>query len=186
MATNLAALPNNLPVPIDDGACQHLLGWHLPNLALTATNQQLINPSAFKNWLVIYCYPMTGQPNVALPDGWDEIPGARGCTPQSCGFRDNFEKLAELNIQVFGLSTQSTEYQQEAVSRLHLPYPLLSDENLMFTRSLALPTFRVANMELNKRVTLITYNGVIQHYFYPVFPPDKNVDDVIDWLTLHV
>ena len=129
---------------------------------------------------------MTGQPNVALPDGWDEIPGARGFTLQSCSFRDNFQTLLDLNVQLYGLSTQNSEYQQEAAIQLHLPFPLLSDEPLMFTHQLNLPVFEVNQMQLNKRVTLIAYDSVIQHYFYSVFPPDKNVNDVIDWLKLNV
>ena len=183
---SLVALPSNLPVPLDDGACNHLIGLRLPDIALLASNHQLINPSLIDDWLVIYCYPMTGLPNVTLPSGWDDIPGARGCTPQSCAFRDNFAALAQLKVQVFGLSMQNTAYQQEAATRLQLPYALLSDEKLAFTHALKLPTFQVENFLLNKRVTLIAYEGVIQHYFYPVFPPDKNVDDVIAWLKNHV
>lgn len=173
-------------MPLNDGACNHLIGKLLPDIDLLSTQQTIINLSTIKGWSVIYCYPMTGQPNVALPDGWDGIPGARGCTPQSCGFRDNFQAILDLKAQVYGLSTQSSEYQQEAATRLHLPFPLLSDAHLVFTRSLNLPIFEVNQMQLNKRVTLITYDGVIQHYFYPVFPPDKNVNVVIDWLKLNV
>jgi len=128
---------------------------------------------------------MTGKPDVPLPDGWDAIPGARGCTPQSCAFRDHFEELTQLKTQVFGLSTQSSEYQLEAATRLHLPYALLSDENLALTDTLNLPTFKIGHIRLNKRATLIAHNGVISHVFYPVFPPDKNASDVIDWLKQH-
>ncbi len=184
--TILTSLPKNLPVPHDDGACSHLLDKSLPDIDLPSTQQTVINLSTIKGWTAVYCYPMTWQPNVALPDGWDAIPGARGCTPQSCTFRDSFQTLLDLNVQVFGLSRQNTEYQQEAATRLHLPFALLSDNSLLFTQTLNLPVFKVSRMQLNKRVTLIACDGVIQHYFYPVFPPDKNVNDVIDWLELNV
>lgn len=123
---------------------------------------------------------------MSLPQGWDDIPGARGCTPQSCNFRDNFAHFKQLKVEVFGLSTQSSEYQQEASSRLHLPYLLLSDEKMEFTSALNLPTFQVEGRHLIKRLTLIAYDGIIKHCFYPVFPPDKNADDVLNWLESHV
>ena len=125
---------------------------------------------------------MTGRPDVKLPDGWNEIPGARGCTPQSCSFRDNFEKLKSLNANVYGISTQSTNYQKEVKERLHLPYEILSDENLELTKKLNLPTFEIENMILTKRITLICKDSKIIKFFYPVFPPDKNVDEVISWI----
>jgi peroxiredoxin len=184
--TNLSALPSNLPTPQDDGACNHLIGKLLPDIFLASTQNTLVNLSVIKGWVVIYCYPMTGKPNVPLPNGWDEIPGARGCTPQSCAFRDNFVAFARLKTQVFGLSTQTTAYQQEAAMRLALPYLLLSDERLEFAHALNLPTFQVEITELIKRLTLIVHNGVIQHCFYPVFPPDKNAEEVINWLESHV
>lgn len=186
MSLNLNALPADLPVPMDDGACQHLIGLRLPDIALSTTRGEAINLASIAGWLVIYCYPMTGRPNVALPNGWDSIPGARGCTPQACSFRDHYQELSALHTQVFGLSTQTTAYQQEAVARLHLPFALLSDHDLRWTQALHLPTFTVDGQHLNKRVTLIAKEGVIQHTFYPVFPPDKNVDDVLDWLKQHV
>ncbi len=179
---NLAKLPDNLPTLQDDGAYNHLLGKPLPDVFLASTQNTSINLSTIKSWLVVCCYPMAGRPNSPLPDGWNEIPGARGCTPQSCAFRDHFETLSQLKAQVFSLSTQSTIDQQEAAARLALPYFLLSDEKLVFACALNLPTFQFENMQLNKRVTLIAYNGIVQHYFYPVFPPDKNAEDVIDWL----
>ena len=181
----LDLLPDNLPIPIDDGACLHLIGARLPSISLKSTDSTYTNLALIKGWLVVYCYPMTGQPNNALPTGWDSIPGARGCTPQSCAFRDRYQNLTALNAQVFGLSMQATDYQQEAATRLHLPYALLSDNQFQFTDALQLPTFEVKGMRLNKRVTLIAFDGVIQHLFYPVFPPDKNVDAVIEWLSLH-
>ena len=175
-------LPTDLPMPEDDGACDHLPGKALPDLSLTTTANTKINLSELSDKTVLYFYPMTGVPGVALPDGWDEIPGARGCTPQSCSFRDHQKELAELDAQVFGISTQSSNYQREAKERLHLPFDLLSDEALNLKATLAMPTFKTAAMELYKRVTLITEAGKIKKVFYPVFPPDQNADDVIQWL----
>ncbi len=133
-------------------------------------------------WTVIYCYPMTGVPGHPLPDGWDEIPGARGCTPQTCGFRDRYEELSELKVEVFGLSTQTTEYQREMAERLHLPFEVLSDAAFEFCDALHLPTFDVAGTRLLKRLTLIVRNSHIEHVFYPVFPPNESVSQVIGWL----
>jgi peroxiredoxin len=176
-------LPQGLPVPLDDGACRHLTGKALPSFSLPATDGREIDLSTVPGWGVLYCYPMTGRPGVALPDGWDAIPGARGCTPQSCGFRDRFAELKALDVEIYGMSAQSTAYQQEAADRLHLPFPLLSDAGLRYTDLLGLPTFEVDGSRLNKRVTLILQDGVIRKYFYPVFPPDRNIDDVLDWLN---
>lgn len=180
---NLASLPPDLPMPLDDGACDHLVGLKIPHCNLRSTRNEWIDPATVPGWLVMYCYPMTGQPDVALPPGWDQIPGARGCTPQSCDFRDHHMELQQLGAQVYGLSTQATSYQREAAERLHLPFALLSDVNLDFIDALGLPTFEIAGMRLNKRVTLIVRDGVIEHYFYPVFPPDKNSEQVIKWLA---
>ena len=182
---SLFQLPNDLPVPIDDGAANHLVGLFLPNIQLSATNGELIQLSKLQSRCVIYIYPMTGQPNIALPGGWDSIPGARGCTPQSCSFRDHADEISELDAQIFGLSAQTTEYQLEVKNRLHLPFELLSDSALLLKNSLELPTFTVGKNELYKRLTMIIDNGRIIHTFYPVFPPDKNVDDVIYWLKQH-
>lgn len=182
---SLTILPEALPIPVDDGTCAHLIGSKLPTVNLSATNDASINLATIKGWLVVYCYPMTGQPDKPLPAGWDAIAGARGCTPQSCAFRDHYQTLQQLNAQVFGLSVQSTSYQQEVANRLHLPYALLSDAQFKFTDALKLPTFNVDGMRLIKRATLIAYDGVIQHCFYPVFPPDKNAEAVINWLNLH-
>lgn len=179
---NLTELPNDLPVPSDDGACNHLLGHLLPAIALPSTHGRSVDLSVITSRVVIYCYPMTGQPGSPLPDGWNEIPGARGCTPQSCAFRDHHQELAELKTQVFGLSTQTTEYQMEAVERLHLPFELLSDSGLAFARALRLPMFEIEGNQLIKRVTLIADAGEIVKVFYPVFPPDKNADEVVNWL----
>ncbi|HNU65592.1 MAG: peroxiredoxin [Methylotenera sp.] len=181
----LTLLPDNLPIPLDDGACSHLLGLELPDVILKSTSNDAINLSAIDGWVVLFCYPRTGQPNQALPEGWDAIPGARGCTPQACAFRDDYQKITALGAKVFGLSSQSSDYQKEASLRLHLPFSLLSDVDLLLTDALNLPTFVLAGMRLNKRVTLISFKGIIQQYFYPVFPPDKNSEYVLSWLREH-
>jgi peroxiredoxin len=179
---SFTVLPKDLPIPNDDGACNHLPGLALPSINLSATSGRTVNLATLPGWVVIYCYPMTGRPGVPLPDGWDQIPGARGCTPQSCAFRDHYQELTALNAQVFGLSTQTTEYQREAAERLHLPFELLSDSSLQFANALRLPTFDVEGMRLIKRITLIARDGKIVKHFYPVFPPDKNAEDVVAWL----
>ena len=176
-------LPPNIPMPEDDGATRHLTGIKLPDLALPATSGGPVNLSKLKGRTVLYIYPRTGVPGQALPTGWDTIPGARGCTPQSCSFRDHFGELKQLGVaQLFGLSAQDTAYQQEAATRLHLPFPILSDEKLAFTRALRLPTFSVDGMTLIKRMALVIDDGTITKVFYPVFPPDKNAEEVITWL----
>ena len=177
-----AELPEELPVPVDDGACDHLPDQSLPDISLPATNGTAVNLAQQKGWLVIYCYPMTGRPDVQLPDNWDSIPGARGCTPQSCSFRDHYQELRQCGANVFGLSTQTTDYQLEAKQRLHLPFELLSDHDLEFAKALNLPTFDANNMRLIKRLTLIVSKGIIKKVFYPVFPPDENAAQVIEWL----
>ncbi|MFB2895958.1 peroxiredoxin [Aerosakkonemataceae cyanobacterium BLCC-F50] len=178
----LVEVPKNLPAPIDDGACNHLLGLTLPSVNLASTRGKVVNLSEIPGWLVIYCYPMTGKPGRVIPDGWIQIPGAAGCTPQSCSFRDRYSELKALNCQIFGMSTQSTEDQLEAAERLHLPFELLSDAAFEFAEALRLPMFEVEGMRLLKRVTLIVKDGKIVKYFYPVFPPDKNIDGVLSWL----
>ena len=181
---NPLVLPDNLPVPQDDGAARHLAGMRLPDLALTATDGKQINLSKIKGRSVVYVYPRTGRPGVPAPDGWDAIPGARGCTPQSCGFRDHFAELKRLGVaQLFGLSTQDSAYQREAVERLHLPFSILSDQDLKLTRALKLPTFSVQGMTLIKRMAWVIDDGVVSHLFYPVFPPDRSAADVVDWLA---
>ncbi|NCV77942.1 MAG: peroxiredoxin [Burkholderiaceae bacterium] len=180
--TNLNQLPTDLPVPQDDGACNHLVGMPLPNVALLATDGSMVNLSQLPGRLVIYCYPMTGQPNVPLPEGWDQIPGARGCTPQSCAFRDHYQELQALNANVFGLSVQSTDYQREMATRLHLPFQVLSDEHYQFQKALNLPTFVAAGMTLLKRVTFISHQGRIEAVHYPIFPSDSDPAWVLDYL----
>ncbi|NOT83279.1 MAG: peroxiredoxin [Methylococcaceae bacterium] len=178
----LHAIPHELPVPLDDGACDHLVGLLLPEVGLLATTGDSINLAKISGWLVIYCYPMTGQPGRGIPDGWVQIPGAAGCTPEACSFRDHYRELRALNTQVFGISTQSTADQLEAAQRLHLPFALLSDAGLQFAQALGLPLFECAGMRLLKRVTLIVKEGIIQKCYYPVFPPDQNVNEVLAWL----
>lgn len=181
----LTELPTDLPIPVDDGACDHILRQFLPPIFLSSTQGRRVDLSAIPGCIVIYCYPMTGQPNVPLPDGWDEIPGARGCTPQSCAFRDHHQELNKLGAQVFGLSTQDTEYQMEATERLHLSFELLSDRDLSFAKTLKLPMFKIGEQQFIKRVTLIVRTGRIVKVFYPVFPPDRNADEVVGWLQNH-
>ncbi len=180
---SLDELPKNLPVPVDDGACDHLVGMRLPLVPLLSTAGRIVNLAGLLGRTVVYCYPRTGQPDQDPPKGWNEIPGARGCTPQSCAFRDHYKQLKDLGTGIFGLSTQDTEYQQEAVERLHLPFELLSDSELKFARALRLPTFEVESMTLIKRLTLIIFDGRIEKFFYPVFPPDQNAQEVIGWLS---
>jgi peroxiredoxin len=179
---NTYDLPEGIPVPTNDGAADHLPGMQLPSVTLISTSEDTVDLSVLSGRTVVYCYPMTGSPDRELPQDWDEIPGARGCTPQSCSFRDHHAELRDLGARVFGVSTQDTEYQREAVGRLHLPFELLSDENLAFAEALGLPTFRADGMTLLKRLTLIIEDGRIEKVFYPVFPPGKNAEEVLSWL----
>ncbi|MEM7563865.1 MAG: peroxiredoxin [Pseudomonadota bacterium] len=174
---------SKIPAPQDDGAANHLKGLKLPSVTLGSTFGGTVDTAELSGLTVIYIYPRTGRPDQDLPDGWDMIPGARGCTPQSCAFRDHAAELAALGVDhIFGLSTQSTEYQQEAAERMHLPFALLSDEHLALAEALSLPLFEVEGMQLLKRMTMVIRDGTIEHLFYPVFPPDRNVADLITWL----
>lgn len=180
---NPNVLPPDIPAPIDDGAARHLKGMRVADVALPATDGARVDLSKLDGRTILYIYPRTGRPGQALPTGWDGIPGARGCTPQSCGFRDHAAELMRLGVaHLYGLSTQDTAYQQEAASRLHLPFALLSDETLAFAKAMRLPTFDVDGMRLIKRMAWVIDDGVITHVFYPVFPPDKNADEVVAWL----
>lgn len=180
---NVMELPKDLPIPQDDGACKHLTGMKLPSLVLRSTRGRLVDLSKLKGTTVVYIYPRTGRPDQEVPTGWNAIPGARGCTPQSCAFRDHYQELKKLGVsELFGLSTQDTAYQQEAAERMHLPFEILSDEKLEFTKALRLPVFEVDGMKLIKRITLIVRDGTIAKVFYPVFPPDKNAEEVLSWL----
>lgn len=176
---------STIPKPTDDGDATHLPGMELPAMSLTATDGTQVELNRLVGTTIIYAYPMTGRPDVPLPDGWDTLPGARGCTPQSCAFRDHADELSQLGVnQLYGLSTQSSEYQKEAAGRLHLPFVLLSDNELAFTTQMRLPTMEVEGNTLIKRLTLVVRNTKIIHSFYPVFPPDENASRVIEWLKM--
>lgn len=179
-------LPADLPVPVDDGACRHLPGLPVPAIKLRSTKDRWVDLSAESApRVVVYCYPRTGVPGQPLLPGWDAIPGARGCTPETCGFRDHHEELKKLGAEVFGFSTQTTDYQKEMAERLHLPFEVLSDSDLAFVRALRLPTFDIEGMTLVKRLTLVLSQRRIEKVFYPVFPPDKHAAEVIEWLRAH-
>lgn len=175
---------DSIPAPVDQGDADHLVGCELPSVALGSTDGAALDLAALSGTTVVYCYPMTGQPGVALPEGWDIIPGARGCTPQSCSFRDHFVELRESGCdQLFGVATQATGYQSEAVERLHLPFPLLSDADHRLLEALQLPTMEVNEVVLLRRLTLIVVDGTITDIHYPVFPPDLDADWVIQQLS---
>jgi peroxiredoxin len=180
---NPLELPAGLPAPVDDGGARHLAGRSWPDLTLPGSDGSSINLARTHGRAVVYAYPRTGRPGEALPTGWDAIPGARGCTPQSCGFRDHFAELNDLGVgQLYGLSTQSSDDQREVARRLHLPFALLSDARLELQRALALPTFAADGMTLLKRLTMVIDDGVITKVLYPVFPPDRSAADVVAWL----
>ena len=175
---------STIPAPRDDGGTRHLPGMKVASIALRSTDGTLVDLSALKGRIVVYAYPRTGRPDVENPPGWDFIPGARGCSPQSCSFRDHFAELKGLGVRhLFGLSTQDSDYQKEAAERLHLPFGILSDEDLALSRAMSLPTFETSGMTLLKRFTMVLDDGVVTHVFYPVFPPDRSAADVIEWLT---
>jgi len=182
-------LPPDLPIPEDDGSASHLPGTAVPPIALTSTDGELVRVDVVPEGaerLVLYAYPRTGRPGEAeLTPDWDRIPGARGCTPESCGFRDHAADLGAAGAAVAGLSTQDTAYQREAVERLQLPFAVLSDSDLTLTRALDLPTFTVAGQTLLKRLTLVIRDGAVEHVFYPVFPPDAHAAEVLEWLRAH-
>ena len=175
---------SKIPAPSDDGAAAHLVGMSIPSVSLVATDDNTVTLSGLRGRTVVFAYPRTGEPGkIGLVDDWDMIPGARGCTPQTCSFRDLFAELKAAGANhVFGLSTQSNIYQTEMASRLHLPFAILSDEKLALTRALKLPTMEVAGLMLIKRLALVIDDGRISHVFYPVFPPDRNAADVLAWL----
>jgi peroxiredoxin len=180
---NPLELPDDLPVPVDDGAARHLTSLTLPDVTLAATDGSQVKLARLSGRTVVYIYPRTGRPGQALPTGWNAIPGARGCTPQSCSFRDHFDELKSLGVrQVYGLSTQDSDYQREVVERLHLPFAILSDAGFALQRALRLPTFEVDGMVLLKRMALVIDDGTITKVFYPVFPPDRSAAEVVAWL----
>lgn len=180
---DIRTLPADLPVPIDDGACAHLAGMRVPSLTLESTAGRTVLLSDLPGWTVVYCYPRTGEDGLEPPPGWNEIPGARGCTPQTCGFRDRYSAFRAIGAEVFGMSTQTTEYQREMVDRLDVGFEILSDVRLEMANALRLPTFIVRDMILIKRLTLFINNGVIEHIIYPVFPPDRSAEAALQWLA---
>jgi len=182
--SDLTQLPAGLPVPPDDGAADHLRGLAMPRIELPSTADHPVQLQAMgEGRSVLYVYPLTGRPGADLPAGWDAIPGARGCTPEACGFRDHYQDLLAAGAdRVFGLSSQTTAYQQELAGRLRLPFPMLSDAGFRLARALGLPTFEAGGTRLYKRLTLITRDDAIEHVFYPVFPPDEHARQVLAWL----
>ncbi len=179
---DISRQPPDLPVPVDDGACDHLTGMRVPDIALRSTSGRDVVLARLPGRTVVYTYPRTGEDGLAPPPGWNEIPGARGCTPQTCGFRDHHRELTELGAAVFGLSTQTSDYQREMVQRLHVPFEVLSDADLEMVRALGLPTFTFRDMTLMKRITMFLRDGVIEHVIYPVFPPDRSAEEAVRWL----
>jgi peroxiredoxin (alkyl hydroperoxide reductase subunit C) len=175
---------SKIPAPQDDGAARHLAGMAVPDVGLAATDGMLVSLAKLPGRVVVFAYPRTGVPGqISLVDDWDMIPGARGCTPQTCAFRDLHKVMITAGApRVFGLSTQDTAYQREAAERLHLPFPLLSDERLALASALRLPTMEVAGNTLIKRLALVIDDGTIAKVLYPVFPPDRNAGDVLAWL----
>lgn len=178
---------STIPAPEDDGAARHLTRMRVHSVSLPATDGSTVNLATLQGRTVVYAYPRTGRPGVPNPEGWDLIPGARGCTPQSCAFRDHFAELKEAGVDyLYGLSTQTPAYQREAAERLHLPFAILSDDHLRFTKAMCLPIFVASGMTLLKRLTLIINDGVVEHVFYPVFPPDQNAAEVLKFLRSKV
>ena len=181
-ADDIHTLPDDLPVPNDDGAADHLLNAAVPTVALKTTTGDTVRLDQLDGRTVLFCYPRTGRPDEELPPGWNAIPGARGCTPEACGFRDAHQQFEALGARVLALSTQDPDYQREMAERLHLPFPVLSDERLELTKELGLPTFETSGWTLLKRLTLVIDDGTIAQVFYPVFPPDAHAGEVLDWL----
>ncbi|MEM8804556.1 MAG: peroxiredoxin [Cyanobacteria bacterium P01_G01_bin.38] len=187
LINDISTLPDDLPVPGDDGACNHLQGARLPNQALPSTLGESVNLSVLSGWSIVFTYPRTGVPGQpALSDDWNRIPGARGCTPQICGYRDLANDFVALGVRIFGLSTQTTTYQQEMVERIGVHFPVLSDHDLLLTKILSLPTITVAGHVLLRRMAWIVHNGVIETVFYPVFPPDACAERTLAWARAHL
>ena len=175
-------LPQDLPVPVDDGACAHLEGTAVPQLELESTLGPVDLAALAAGRAVLYVYPRTGRPGHQVPAEWDAIPGARGCTPQSCGFRDHREELSGRGVRLAGLSAQTLEEQIELSERLGLLHAVIADPELRLRADLGLPTFEFEGATLYKRVTLIFSARRIEKVFYPVFPPDRNAEEVLEWL----
>ena len=180
----LTELPPNLPAPVDDGAADHLPGLAIPEVALRSTNGEFVDISSLAaDRCVLFIYPRMGRPGEELPPGWDSTPGARGCTPQSCAFRDRHDAFRDMGYAIAGVSSQSPEDQAEAVERLHLPFQLLSDPDLELAARIDLPKFEIAGLRLYKRTTLVVEQGTIAKVLYPVFPPQHNAEEVLKWLA---
>ena len=180
---NLSVLPTDLPVPIDDGKCNHLVNKIIPDISLPNQNGNMLKLNRSDTFrLIIYCYPMTGHPDKVLPENWNSIPGAKGCTPQTFSFRESYDNFIKLNSIPIGLSTQSIEDIREMTMRLSIPYDVVSDEKMTFIKLMKLPTFKINNKTYIKRITMIVEKSIIKHVFYPIFPPDLHVKDVIQWL----
>lgn len=178
------SLPGDLPAPQDDGAADHLPGTPMPHIELpSTTGRDVALDQLGPGRTVLYIYPLSGQPGVELPDGWNTIPGARGCTPEACGFRDHYAELRAAGVAVYGLSSQDTDYQAELAGRLGLPFPILSDPAHKLADALDLPTFSAGGQRLYKRLTLVVTDGRIERVFYPIFPPDQHAGEVLDWLS---
>tara|TARA_Y100000590_G_scaffold341913_1_gene390247 strand:+ start:278 stop:832 length:555 start_codon:yes stop_codon:yes gene_type:complete len=181
---NLNNFPSNLPIPKDDGACDHLINQAIPSISLFNQDGNLLELKRYDTFkIIIYCFPMTGHPDKPLPNNWNDIPGARGCTPQTCSFRDHYDDLIKLNSIPIGISSQSYEDLKEMTTRLKVPYDVLSDYKLTFTKSMNLPTFNIDNQVFIKRLTMIIENSIIKKVFYPIFPPDLHINEVINWLS---
>ena len=183
---DLTKLPDDLPVPDDDGACNHLTNFTIPPISLPNQDGNLLRLNRLDTFkIVLYCYPMTGRPDRSLPPNWDLIPGARGCSPQTCDFRDNYDEIVSLNAIPIGVSTQLVDDLKEMVTRLGVIYDVVSDINLEFAKKLTLPTFNIEDKVFLKRTTLIIKKSVIKKIFYPIFPPNKHVHEVIEWLKIN-
>ena len=182
-STTWHGLPTDLPKPEDDGACDHVQGKTFPSLSLSSTAGDKVSPASLPGLSILFCYPRTATPDEDVPAEWNAIPGARGCTPQACSFRDASDEFTKLGVgRIFGVSTQDTPYQRELKERVHLPYELLSDEGLEMVEALKLPTLEYKGKRLVKRLTLAVEKGKIVKVWYPVFPPDKSADEVLQWL----
>jgi len=183
MASNHHPLPSNLPVPKDDGACDHLPGKVLPSISLSSTSGQSVDLSKVSGLCIVFCYPRMAPPSEDVPKEWDDIPGARGCTPQACSFRDLAKQLSKHGVEtLYGLSTQDVDFMKEAKERLHLPYDLLSDVKLDFANAMGIPTFDYQGETRIKRVTLAVKDGKVVKHWYPIFPSSENAPNVLKWL----
>lgn len=180
-------LRDRIPEPEDDGGADHLMGASVPSVSLSATDGAVVDLSAISGTVIVYCFPKMGRTaSEPDPDGWEAIPGAYGCTEETCSFRDHYQELVGLGVSgVFGLSLQTSEHQRDAHARVEPPYEFLSDSDQEFTAQLRLSTFEVEGETFSKRLTLVLVDGQVEHVFYPVFPPDEHAEEVIRWLETH-